>query len=121
FIFVTTFIDAMVVRITDRIGKGIRTAPRDALIADSVDESSTGKAFGIHRTLDQIGAIIGPFFAFLVLELFGGNIQYIFLLSIIPGVISLFILIYFVKDKIIVDKKEVVKITFFSNLKNLFV
>ena len=123
FIFVTTFIDTITVRIVDRIGKGIRTAPRDALIADSVDESNTGKAFGIHRTLDQIGAIIGPLFAFLILALFGGNIQYIFLLSIIPGIISLFILIHFVKDKIIDRKKEseLVKITFFSNLKNLFI
>ena len=121
FIFVTTFADTITVRIIDRIGKGIRTAPRDALIVDSVDESNTGKAFGIHRTLDQIGAIIGPLFAFLILELLGGNIQYIFLLSIIPGVISLFILVHFVKDKIIVDKKEGVKITFFSNLKNLFI
>ena len=124
FIFVTTFGDTIIVRISDRIGKGIRTAPRDALIADSVDESSSGKAFGIHRTLDQIGAIIGPFFAFLILELFGGNIQYIFLLSIIPGIASLFILIYYVKDKfIIVDDNKVIgnKITFFSNLKNLFI
>ena len=124
FIFVTTFIDTIIVRISDRIGKGIRTAPRDALIADSVDESSSGKAFGIHRTLDQIGAIIGPFFAFLILELFGGNIQYIFILSIIPGIASLFILIYYVKDKFItVDDNKVIanKITFFSNLKNLFI
>jgi MFS family permease len=124
FIFVTNFADTITVRVADRIGKGIRTAPRDALIADSVDELSTGKAFGIHRTLDQIGAIIGPFFAFLVLELFGGNIRYIFLLSIIPGIVSLVILIHFVKDKIIDRKLEgekLVKITFLSNLKNLFI
>jgi MFS family permease len=123
FIFVTTFGDTIIVRIADRIGKGIRTAPRDALIADSVDESSSGKAFGIHRTLDQIGAIIGPFFAFLILELFGGNIQYIFLLSIIPGIASLFILIYYVKDKFVNYDNKVIanKITFFSNLKNLFI
>ena len=123
FIFVTTFGDTIIVRIADRIGKGIRTAPRDALIADSVDESSSGKAFGIHRTLDQIGAIIGPFFAFLILELFGGNIQYIFLLSIIPGIASLFILIYYVKDKFANYNNKVIanKITFFSNLKNLFI
>ncbi|HET8857300.1 MAG TPA: MFS transporter [Nitrososphaeraceae archaeon] len=123
FIFVTTFVDTIVVRVTDRIGKGIRTAPRDALIADSIDESNSGKAFGIHRTLDQIGAIIGPFFAFLILELSGGNFQYIFLLSIIPGIISLFILIYYVKDKLFKDndnKVRVNKITFFSNLRNLF-
>ena len=123
FIFVTTFIDTIIVRVADRIGKGIRTAPRDALIADSVEESSSGKAFGVHRTLDQIGAIIGPLFAFLILELFGGNIQYIFLLSIIPGIVSLFILIYFVKDKLLVyHHKEIInKITFFSNLENLFI
>ena len=123
FIFVTSFIDTITVRVADRIGKGIRTAPRDALIADSVDESSTGKAFGIHRTLDQIGAIIGPFFAFLILELFGGNIQYIFLLSIIPGIVSLLILIYFVKDKLTIDNKKIIgdKITFFSNLRILFI
>jgi MFS family permease len=123
FIFVTTFIDTIIVRVADRIGKGIRTAPRDALIADSVEESSSGKAFGVHRTLDQIGAIIGPLFAFLILELFEGNIQYIFLLSIIPGIVSLFILIYFVKDKLIVyHHKEIInKFTFFSNLKNLFI
>jgi MFS family permease len=123
FIFVTSFIDTITVRVADRIGKGIRTAPRDALIADSVDESSTGKAFGIHRTLDQIGAIIGPFFAFLILELFGGNIQYIFLLSIIPGIVSLLILIYYVKDKLTIDNNKVIgdKITFFSNLRILFI
>ena len=124
FVFVTSFIDTITVRVADRIGKGIRTAPRDALIADSVDESSTGKAFGIHRTLDQIGAIIGPFFAFLILELFGGNIQYIFLLSIIPGIVSLLILIYYVKDKLLTIDNNIIigyKITFFSHLRILFI
>jgi len=121
FIFVTSFLDTIIVRISDRIGKGIRTAPRDALIADSIDQSISGKAFGIHRTLDQIGAIIGPLFAFLILELFQ-NIQYIFLLSIIPGIISLFILIYFVKDKLYTNsKKGLTNITFFSNLQILFI
>jgi len=121
FIFVTSFIDTIIVRISDRIGKGIRTAPRDALIADSIDQSISGKAFGIHRTLDQIGAIIGPLFAFLILELFQ-NIQYIFLLSIIPGIISLFILIYFVKDKLYTNsKKGLTNVTFFSNLQILFI
>lgn len=121
FIFVTTFLDTIIVRISDRIGKGIRTAPRDALIADSIDQSISGKAFGIHRTLDQIGAIIGPLFAFLILELFQ-NIQYIFLLSIIPGIISLFILIYFVRDKLYTNsKKGLTNITFFSNLQILFI
>jgi MFS family permease len=121
FIFVTTFVDTIIVRIVDRAGKGIRTAPRDALIGDSVDESNSGKAFGIHRTLDQIGAIIGPVFTFLILELFGGDIRYIFLLSIIPGIISLIILIYFVKDRVINIKESLVNVTFFSNFRNLFI
>jgi MFS family permease len=60
----TGWLDAFVVRTTDRTGKGLRTAPRDALIADSVSESISGKAFGIHRTVDQMGAILGPIAAF---------------------------------------------------------
>jgi MFS family permease len=61
------WLDAFIVRLVDRMGKGIRTAPRDALIADSVSESISGKAFGIHRTIDQMGAIVGPIAAFAML------------------------------------------------------
>ena len=50
------WLDAFIVRATDRIGKGVRTSPRDALIADSVSETISGKAFGIHRTIDSAGA-----------------------------------------------------------------
>ena len=65
--FSTSWIDAFVVRATDRLGKGIRTAPRDALIADSVSTTISGKAFGIHRTIDQLGAILGPIATFAIL------------------------------------------------------
>jgi hypothetical protein len=54
------WIDVLIVRISDRIGKGVRTTPRDALISDSITETTSGKAFGIHRSLDQSGAIAGP-------------------------------------------------------------
>jgi MFS family permease len=50
------------IRMLDRIGKGIRTAPRDALIASSANESIRGKSFGFHRSMDHLGAVIGPFF-----------------------------------------------------------
>jgi len=80
FIFINGWIDAFVVRATDRIGKGIRTPPRDALIADSVSESISGKAFGIHRTIDQMGAIAGPIVAFVILQFM--DIQAVFLLSV---------------------------------------
>ena len=61
-------IDAFLVRFGDRVGKGLRTAPRDALIADSVQDSRSGIAFGLHRTIDQIGAILGPVVAFSLLQ-----------------------------------------------------
>jgi MFS family permease len=64
------WIDVLIVRISDRIGKGVRTAPRDALISDSVTETTSGKAFGIHRTLDQTGAIAGPIAGYALLQFF---------------------------------------------------
>ena len=55
------------VRMTDRVGKGIRTAPRDALIASSVDERIRGKAYGFHRAMDHTGAVVGPILAITVM------------------------------------------------------
>src|SRR3989339_621729 len=56
------------VRVADRIGKGVRTAPRDALIAASVKEKDRGKSFGLHRTMDTAGAIVGTLISFLILR-----------------------------------------------------
>ncbi len=92
------WLDVLIVRISDRIGKGIRTAPRDALISDSVVETRSGKAFGIHRTLDQTGAITGPIAAYFLLQIF--EIRDIFILSLIPGAIAIIILVFFVKEVI---------------------
>ncbi|MDQ4074207.1 MAG: MFS transporter, partial [Thermoproteota archaeon] len=96
FMVASNWFDAFVVRTMDRMGKGIRTAPRDALIADSVSESVSGKAFGIHRTIDQMGAIVGPIAAFLILQF--TNIQTVFLLSLVPGAVAVIILVLFVKE-----------------------
>lgn len=115
FISATGWIDAFVVRTTDRIGKGVRTTPRDALIADSVSESISGKAFGIHRTIDQAGAIIGPIAAFVILQF--ANIQAVFLLSLIPGAIAVIILIFFVKEVAI--KKLASSTTIYGNIRHL--
>jgi MFS family permease len=92
----TGWLDAFIVRTSDRIGKGLRIAPRDALIADSVSESISGKAFGIHRTIDQMGAILGPITAFALLQIM--DIRGIFFVSLIPGAIAVLILILFVKE-----------------------
>lgn len=90
------WLDAFAVRTGDRIGKGLRTAPRDALIADSINEKSAGRAFGIHRTLDQMGAIVGPVVAFALLQFI--DIRGIFIASLIPGAIALAILVFLVKE-----------------------
>ncbi|HEY8140448.1 MAG TPA: MFS transporter [Nitrososphaera sp.] len=99
------WLDAFLVRTGDRVGKGIRTAPRDALIADSVPISRVGRAFGLHRTIDQLGAIVGPAAAFALLQVI--DIRGIFLASLIPGAIALVILIFFVKEVAIrkIDKE----------------
>jgi MFS family permease len=95
----SSWIDAFVVRFGDRMGKGIRTAPRDALIADSVSESRAGRAFGIHRTIDQLGAIVGPIAAFGLLQVI--DIRGVFLLSLIPGAIAVLVLVFFVKEVVV--------------------
>ena len=82
----SNFAQALAVRLTDRAGKGIRTSPRDALISDSVKETVSGRAFGIHRSLDQLGAIIGPTLAFFLIPVIG--IRNLFLISLIPGSIE---------------------------------
>jgi MFS family permease len=91
-------------RIVDRTGKGIRTAPRDALIADSSDKDNYGKSFGFHRMMDTIGAMIGPALAFLLLPILAAGssskgYRELFALAVIPAAIGVFILIAFVKDK----------------------
>ena len=68
FFVAASFTDALAVRLADRAGKGIRTSPRDALISDSVKEAQSGRAFGLHRSMDQIGAIGGPVLAYLLLH-----------------------------------------------------
>jgi len=87
---------ALAVRVTDRVGKGIRTSPRDALISDSAAKSEAGKAFGLHRSLDQIGAIIGPFMAFVAVPIIG--MRGVFWVSFAPAAIALMILLFFVQD-----------------------
>ncbi len=93
-----SWFDALVIRLGDRVGKGIRTAPRDALLSESVSESRIGRAFGLHRTLDQLGAIVGPALAFLLIPLIGT--RSVFWVSFIPGFIALIILIFLVEEKV---------------------
>lgn len=84
----------LALRFSDRLGKGIRNAPRDALIADSTDRKTRGRAFGFHRAADTAGAALGALLALAVLGLVGERYRLIFLISAIPaalGVASLFL------------------------------
>lgn len=88
----------LIYRFTDRVGKGVRTAPRDAIIADSTERSLLGKAFGFHRAMDTIGAAIGPSIAFLLLSIFNDRIQSVFWFSMIPGGLALISILLFIKE-----------------------
>ena len=106
-------------RVIDRVGKGIRTAPRDVMVCDSADENNLGKAFGIHKALDMAGSAIGIFISFLLLENSGKNIAYkeLFTISIIPAILGLF-MFFFVKEKrthSAMNKRE----PFWQNMKKL--
>jgi MFS family permease len=79
-------------RLLDRFGKGIRTAPRDALIADSTHSTRRGYAYGLHRTLDTLGAAIGVLLAFLILKKGGFVYRKVFLYSLIPAFLGVTIL-----------------------------
>src|SRR5688572_5334732 len=99
-VFVTTWPQVLVVRMTDRIGKGIRGAPRDALIAGSIDPGTRGLAFGFNRAADHLGAVVGPVIAFVLLSVLAADpsnpttreYQQLFLFASIPVVIGLFII-----------------------------
>jgi MFS family permease len=85
-------------RVVDRIGKGIRTAPRDALIAESAEEGKRGRAFGLHRTMDTIGAAIGVLLAYLFVTAYEGEYRTVFLWSILPAAIGV-VFLFFVRER----------------------
>ena len=86
-------------RFIDRFGKGVRTAPRDAIIAEATDKAYLGRAFGFHRSMDTTGAVVGPALAFFFLGLFSNDYRKVFWLSIIPGVIAVLLIIFFITEK----------------------
>jgi MFS family permease len=84
----------LAIRMTDRFGKGVRAAPRDALIADSTDHTNRGWAFGFHRAMDHVGAAVGPLLASAFLFFWPDELRTLFLLTLIPGLLVV-ILIWF--------------------------
>lgn len=105
--FVSSWQQVLVLRVTDRTGKGIRGAPRDALIADSTAPEKRGFAFGFHRASDHLGAVLGPIIAFILLYLWAENpnqptandYSKIFLFAAVPAVLSIFVIAFAVREE----------------------
>ena len=100
------------VRTGDRIGKGIRTSPRDAMIADSTDPDFRGRAFGFHRAMDHLGAAIGPVLAAVFLWFWPGELRTLFLLTILPGLVVVWLLVMGLRETTTTDPpKERLQLT----------
>ena len=104
--FATTWYQVLGIRLTDRVGKGIRSAPRDAMIADAVRIDERGLAFGFHRAMDHSGAVIGPLIGYALVVLLAadqnaptaGDFQTIFLLASIPALAAVLVVAFFVRE-----------------------
>ncbi|MBK6364358.1 MAG: MFS transporter [Saprospiraceae bacterium] len=103
-------------RTIDRFGKGIRTGARDAILSDEATPQTKGKVFGFHRSMDTIGAVIGPTLALLYLYYFPQDYKTLFFLAFIPGLFAV-ISSFFLKSEKINEKKTKVSTPFFSFLK----
>lgn len=87
------------IRVVDRIGKGVRSSPRDALIADVTDPSMHGRAFGFHRAMDNLGAAVGPLLASAFLWFRPGELRTLFVLAIVPGLIVIALVAFGLREK----------------------
>ena len=94
----TSWLFVLAGRVIDRFGKGVRTAPRDALIADSTKDNKKGAAFGLHRAMDTLGATLGVLSAYFLITRYKGSFKNIFFLSLIPALLGVAFL-FFVKEK----------------------
>ena len=110
------------IRLGDRVGKGIRSSPRDAMIADTVRIEQRGLAFGFHRAMDHSGAVVGPLIGYALAVLFAGNFTQIFLVAAIPGFMAVLVALFVMRESPVVrtDKAKPVKLSlsgFDSNFK----
>lgn len=97
----SSWVGILTARVIDRLGKGIRTSPRDVMVSESADKNEMGKAFGVHKALDMAGSALGILFAYFLLKNMVGSTadyKFIFAISAIPSVIALF-MFFFIKEK----------------------
>ena len=103
-------------RTTDRIGKGLRTAPRDALLSAEATQKTKGEVFSFHRGWDTLGAVFGPLLALLFLYFYPKELTTLFYIAFIPGIIAVFVT-YFIKEKIFTPVHKKSSTGFFSFFK----
>jgi MFS family permease len=104
--FATGWAQVLAIRLSDRVGKGVRTAPRDAMIADTVAINERGLAFGFHRAMDHTGAVVGPLIGYLLVLIFatdrnaltGRDFNRIFLLASVPALAAALVVSFFVRE-----------------------
>src|SRR5512132_656280 len=96
--FARAWTQVLAIRFADRVGKGIRTSPRDALLADIVPRERRGRAFGLQRAMDNAGAVVGPLLAAALLKLASVDERTVFLLAAIPGIAAVVVLMVAVPD-----------------------
>jgi MFS family permease len=94
----TSWGQVLAIRFADRVGKGIRTSPRDALIADMVPPEKRGKAFGLQRAMDNAGAFVGPLIAAALLKFVFDDERPVFLLAAIPGLLAVAVLLFALRE-----------------------
>ena len=92
YIIVSTVGGALGLRFLDRVGKGLRDAPRDAIISLSTPQEELGRSFGYHRAMDTIGAILGPLVAYAILRCYPAGFSFVFLAAFVVGILALLML-----------------------------
>lgn len=96
--FVVSPIHVLILRFIERFGKGIRTAPRDSLIAGSITDGESGRSFGLQKAMDNSGAIAGPLIAFALLSSIPGNYRLIFFVAGVPAILAILVLVFGIKE-----------------------
>jgi len=103
------------VRTIDRLGKGVRTGARDAMLSDEATPETKGKIFGFHRSMDTLGAVLGPLLALLYLYFYPQDYKTLFYIAFIPGLLAV-LASFFLKDKHVVSTPSIKNVSFFSFL-----
>lgn len=112
----------LLARFVDRLGKGLRTAPRDSLLLENADKNNKGYIFGFHRSFDSLGAVLGPLISLIILYIMQENLRLTFFIAFIPSVIAVLLLVFLVKEKKqekTLEKPKFVKINFSKISPNL--